>query len=399
MITRQTYLATLQKWKDKQIIKVITGIRRCGKSTLLKQFQQELTKEGVKNRQIISLNFEDLANEPFLDYRTLYSHIKSRLLPQQTNYLFFDEIQLVDQFQKAIDSLFLLPNVDIYLTGSNAYLLSGEIATLLTGRYVEIKMYPLSFKEFASAYPASTPPESIYRLYIEFGAFPYVLQLNQDKELANDYLHGLYSTILLKDVVARRKISEVTVLESMIKFLSDNIGNLTSIKRISDTLTSAGRKTSSHTVENYLSALIDCFIFYPVSRYDTKGMQYLKNGQKYYLADMGLRNLILGTKTGDAGHVLENVIYLELLRRGGDIYVGKAGDAEIDFIVTHGEEKEYYQIALTVRDENTLKRELSPLLGLTDHNPKYLLTMDNDPLTIHNGIRQIYVPDWLLGEP
>ena len=396
MIERNDYLNILYKWKNKQVFKVITGIRRCGKSTLLKMFKEKLLKEGVEESQIIWLNFEDLDNEPLLDYKTLYAHVKRQLHPGAMNYLFFDEIQLVANFQKVIDSLLLKDNVDIYVTGSNAYLLSGEIATLLTGRYVEIKMHPLSFKEYVSAFEQPAPIENIYRSYIEFGAFPYILQLTSDRELANEYLAGLYNTIVLKDVVARKRISDVMMLESVVKFLADNIGNLTASKRISDTMTSAGRKISSHTVENYISALSDSFIFYPVTRYDTKGMQYLKTGQKYYLADVGLRNIIVGTKGGDMGHILENVIYLELLRRGGEIYVGKNDNAEIDFIVIKGGMKEYYQVSLSVRDARTLQRELAPLQTIPDHNPKFLLTLDNDPVTSHNGIKQIYALDWLL---
>ncbi len=388
-------MSLLEKWRDKQVIKVITGVRRCGKSTLLNQFRNKLVADGVTSECIISLNFEDLENESYLNYKTLYTYVKACLQPDRMNYLFFDEIQLVDNFQKVIDSLFLLPNVDIYATGSNAYLLSGEIATLLTGRYIEIKVYPLSFKEYTSAYP-TLPAENIYRSYIQYGSFPYVLHLSEDKSMITNYLSGLYNTIVLKDVVARRKITDITQLESVVKFLADNIGNLTAIKRISDAMTSAGRKITAHTVENYISALVASYIFYPVSRYDTKGMQYLKNGQKYYLSDVGLRNVIIGTKTGDMGHILENIIFLELLRRGGEVYVGKADNAEIDFVVINGENKVYYQVALTVREESTLKRELAPLQNMSDHYPKYLLTLDNDPPISHNGIQQLYALDWLL---
>ncbi len=397
MVERSEYLSLLETWRDKQVIKVITGVRRCGKSTLLTQFRNRLVADGIANECIISLNFEDLDNEPYLDYKALYAYVKEHLQPNRKNYLFFDEIQLVENFQKVIDSLFLQPNVDIYVTGSNAYLLSGEIATLLTGRYIEINLYPLSFKEFMSATP-TVPVETAYRNYTQFGSFPYVLHLNEEKQMITDYLSGLYNTIVLKDVVARRKITDVTMLESVVRFLADNIGNMTAIKRISDAMTSAGRKITAHTVENYVSALVASYIFYPVSRYDTKGMQYLKNGQKYYLSDIGLRNVIIGTKTGDLGHILENVIYLELLRRGGEIYVGKADNAEIDFVVINGVMRTYYQVALTVREDTTLQRELAPLQSISDHYPKYLLTLDNDSPVSHNGIRQLYALDWLLGK-
>lgn len=396
MIQRMAHLSLLERWKDKHVIKVVTGIWRCGKSTLLQLFRDKLVSDGVPSACIIAMNLEDLDNEPYLDYKALYDYVKARLQAGRMNYLFFDEIQMVDQFQRVIDSLFLLENVDIYVTGSNASLLSGELATLLTGRYVEIRMYPLSFKEFASAFPETMSAETLYRHYVAYGAFPYVLQLREDAALIRDYLSGLYHTVVLKDVVARRKIADVTMLESVVRFLSDNIGNLTVIKRIADAMTSAGRKISGHTVEGYLSALTDSYIFYQVPRYDVKGKQYLKTGSKYYLADMGLRRLILGSKPGDGGHILENIIYLELLRRGGEVYVGKSDVAEIDFVVIEGDAKVYYQVALTVRDEATMQRELAPLQNLSDSYPKYLLTLDNDPPMSYDGIRQLYALDWLL---
>lgn len=397
MIERKEYMDILDKWREKKVIKVVTGIRRCGKSSLLRMFREKLLADGVSGEQVQDLNFESLDNEPFLDYKVLYSHVKDNLCPDRMNYLFFDEIQMVENFQKVIDSLFLLDNVDIYVTGSNAYLLSGEIATLLTGRYVEISMFPLSFKEFMSGQPSGMSREDGYRKYVECGSFPYVLQIENDREMVREYLLGLYNTVVLKDVVSRRKITDVMMLQSVVRFLADNIGNVSVIKRVSDTMTSLGRKIASHTVENYMTALVDSFIFYPVRRYDAKGRQLLKAGQKYYLADIGLRQVINGTKGGDMGHVLENIVFLELSRRGGEIYVGKVGDCEIDFIVVDGDFRSYYQVSLSVRDETTLQRELSPLLSISDSFPKYLLTMDNDPVTYHEGIKQLYVLDWLSG--
>ena len=397
MIERKEYMDILDKWREKKVIKVVTGIRRCGKSSLLRMFREKLLADGVSGEQVQDLNFESLDNEPFLDYKVLYSHVKDNLCPDRMNYLFFDEIQMVENFQKVIDSLFLLDNVDIYVTGSNAYLLSGEIATLLTGRYVEISMFPLSFKEFMSGQPSGMSREDGYRKYVECGSFPYVLQIENDREMVREYLLGLYNTVVLKDVVSRRKITDVMMLQSVVRFLADNIGNVSVIKRVSDTMTSLGRKIASHTVENYMTALVDSFIFYPVRRYDAKGRQLLKAGQKYYLADIGLRQVINGAKGGDMGHVLENIVFLELSRRGGEIYVGKVGDCEIDFIVVDGDFRSYYQVSLSVRDETTLQRELSPLLSISDSFPKYLLTMDNDPVTYHEGIKQLYVLDWLSG--
>lgn len=395
MIYRKEYMCLLDKWRDQRIIKVVTGIRRCGKSSLLKMFRDKLLAEGVLKEQVLELNFEDLDNEPYLDYKVLYAYVKNHLVENKMNYLFFDEIQMVDNFQKVINSFFLLDNVDIYVTGSNAYLLSGEIATLLTGRYVEIKLFPLSFKEYISAQPEDMSLDSSYRKYIEIGSFPYLLQIENNREMVREYLTGLYNTIVLKDVVSRKKITDVMMLQSVVRFISDNIGNISVIKRISDTMTSLGRKVSSHTIENYISALTDSYIFYPVAKYDAKGKQLLKTGQKLYLADVGLRNVINGTRGGDLGHILENIVFLELARRGGEIYVGKVGDAEIDFVVINGIEKAYYQVSLSVRDEATMKRELAPLQSISDNYPKYLLTLDNDPVVMHNGIKQQYALDWL----
>lgn len=396
MIERKKYMSLLEKWCDKKVIKVVTGVRRCGKSSLLRMFREKLSDNGVEERQILEFNFEDLSNEPFLDYHVLYSHIRKNLCDDRMNYIFFDEIQMVENFQKVVDSLFLLDNVDLYVTGSNAYLLSGEIATLLTGRYVEIKLFPFSFAEYIEALPEGMPHDTAYRHFSEKGGFPYTVQIADDDEMLREYLTGLYNTIVLKDVVARRKITDVMMLESIVRFLADNIGNLSVIKRISDAMTSQGRKVSVHTVENYISALSDSYIFYPVYRYDAKGKQLLKTGQKYYLVDTGLRNIINGTKGGDLGHILENIVFLELARRGGEIYVGKVDNAEVDFIVIKGEAREYYQISLSVRDENTMQRELAPLQAIQDYYPKYLLTLDNDPVVLHNGIKQMYVIDWLL---
>lgn len=395
MIERKAYISQLCKWKDKQVIKVVTGIRRCGKSSLLKMYREKLLHEGVLPTQVQDINFESLDNEPFLDYKVLYAHIKANLCHDKMNYLFFDEIQMVNNFQKVIDSLFLLDNVDIYVTGSNAYLLSGEIATLLTGRYIEIKLFPFSFKEFLLAQSENTSLENAYRKYIELGSFPYISQIDKNPEMVKEYLLGLYNTIVLNDVVARKKITDTMMLQSIVRFLADNIGNISVIKRISDTLTSLGRKTTSHTVENYVAALIDSFIFYPVQRFDIKGKELLKTGLKLYLADVGLRQVINGSKGSDLGHILENIVFLELARRGGEIFVGKAANAEIDFVVINGDHKAYYQVSLSVRDSATMQRELAPLLSISDNFPKYLLTLDNDPVIYHNGIQQLYVLDWL----
>ena len=397
MIPRQEYMDTLIRFRDKQLIKVVTGIRRCGKSTLFELYQDHLRSDGVSDEQILSLNLEDGEYHDIETHKQLYDYVKARLIPDQMMYIFLDEAQRVEGFQKAVDGLYVKKNCDVYITGSNAYLLSGELATLLSGRYVEIKMLPLSFKEYMSAFPRDTSIDRLYADYTVNSSFPYALELSNPRD-RRQYLQGIYDTIVLKDIIARRKFPAVAMLQSVVRFMFDNIGNTCSTKRVSDTMTSAGRKISVHTVENYLSALTGSFILYKIGRYDVKGKQYLKTGDKYYAADIGLRYALLGTKKADEGHILENVVFLELIRRGYEVYIGKVGQTEVDFIATGEEGVEYYQVAYTVMDADgkTLLRELAPLEMISDHNPKYLLTMDYIPLTSHNGIKQIHVLDWLL---
>ena len=396
MINRVEYLNQLIDFKDKQLIKVVTGIRRCGKSTLFELYKEHLQNNGVEGNQIISLNFESAELYDVNDHKALYHEVESRLNPNKMNYVFLDEVQLVNNFQRACDSLYILKNVDLYITGSNAGLLSGELATLLSGRYVEIKMLPLSFKEYVSVVGESDLSRK-YRDYLMNSSFPYTLELSKRKDILA-YLDGIYTSIVLKDIVKRKKIADVAVLESVIRFMFDNIGNLCSATKIANTLKSGGKGASVHTVDNYLNALCESFVLYKVGRYDIKGKQFLQTQEKYYLADIGLRYYLLGTKPADTGHILENIVYLELLRRGYEIYVGKQGNAEVDFIAINDIGTEYYQVALTVRDENTLKRELTPLDSISDHNPKYLLTLDDDPPVSYNGIRQLNALEWLLNQ-
>jgi uncharacterized protein len=396
MIERKEYLEKLIGFKDKQLIKVVTGVRRCGKSTLFELFEDYLLKNGTDKKQIIHINFEDADFEELTDYRKLYKYLSDNLIQDKMNYIFLDEIQKVAEFQKTVDSLYIKKNVDLYITGSNAYFLSGELATLLSGRYVEIKMLPLSFKEFLSSFQDKTDLTRKFRTYVENGSFPYVLSLNNDKKLINDYLSGIYNTVILKDVVARKKISDVSILESIVKFMFDNVGSLTSAKKISDAMTSYGRKIASSTVENYLSALADSFIFYRVNRYDVAGKQYLKTGEKYYAVDLGLKYFLLGAKKQDLGHNLENIVYLELLRRGYEVYIGKIRTNEVDFITVKKGITEYYQVAQTVQAEETLTQELKPLNSIKDHYQKFLITMDETPFTTHKGIKQLNAIDWLL---
>lgn len=396
MIQRPEYLKFLVNWKDKQIIKVISGIRRCGKSTLFDLFKEYLKNNGVNDNQIISLNFEEPDNEHLLNYKDLYLFIKSKLVNDKMNYVFLDEIQHVNSFEKVVDGLFIKPNIDVYITGSNSKFMSGELATLLSGRYVEVKMLPLSFKEYVSAFNNNTTKEELYKNYLYNSSFPYTVSLN-DRDDIYTYLDGIYNTIVMKDIVERAKITDPSKFKSFIKFMFSNIGNTFSAKKIADTMTSMNRKISAPTIENYLEAITQSFLMYEVNRYDIKGKQYLQLMHKYYLSDIGLRYYLLGTKDVDMGHILENVVFLELLRRYRSVYIGKIDSNEIDFVCQNiNGDVEYYQVALTVRDKNTLSRELNALDKIHDHNPKYLITMDNDPPISHNGIKQIYALDWLL---
>lgn len=394
-IERPEYLEQLIRFREKEVIKVVTGIRRCGKSTLFDLYCEYLVQDGVSKDQIIRVNMEDPDYHDIRDYMQLYDLIRQQMHSEKMNYILINEVQNVPEFQKAVDGLYIKKNCDVYITGSNAYLLSGELATLLAGRYVEIKMLPLSFKEYLSALGDKTDLMLKYQNYIQNGSFPYVVQLEKKRDI-HAYLEGIYTSIILKDIMARYRIADTGGLDSVIRFMFDNVGNLCSATKIANTMTTAGRKIAISTVENYLGALTECFILYKAGRYDVKGKQYLTTGNKYYLCDMGLRYYLLGTKRADLGHILENVVYLELLRRGYEVYIGKVGNAEIDFIAIGEEGEEYYQVALTVMEESTLERELAPLESIRDHNPKYLLTMDFTPLTSHNGIKQWNVLEWLM---
>ncbi len=398
MITRKEELQHLYSFKDSEIIKVITGIRRCGKSTFLKMYKDLLIANGIPAKNIISINFESGEYFKIDSYQKMYDFINEKLQANGMNYLLLDEVQVVPEFQKAVDALFIKKNCDLYITGSNAYLLSGELATLLSGRYVEIHLLPLSFKEYVSVFPDDKNYPRLYRNYIEFSSFPYTIQLKNNKQQVNDYLGGIYSTVLLKDIVARKNISDIAQLESIIRFMFDNIGNIVSVKKIADTMTSDGRKISTHTVESYLDALCASFILYKVSRYDLKGKQFLKSGEKYYLADIALRSYLLGSKFIDRGFILENIVFLELLRRGYKISIGKTEEYEVDFVAQKNGLIEYFQVCESVRSEDTLKRELRALESIKDHNTKTLLTLDDDSVTDYNGIKQVYALDWLLNK-
>ena len=393
-IVRKEYLERLRNLKHKKLIKIVTGIRRCGKSTVLEMFRDELLKSGVRKNQIIFLNFEDYDNKHLLNPDELYSYIKQRL-SSDMNYIFLDEIQRVENFPEIVDSLYIKKNVDIYMTGSNSSLLSSEIATLISGRYVEIKMLPLSFKEFVLATKQENNLSQAYRQYIQTSSFPYVLDLLQTPNEINSYLEGIYNTILVKDIIDRKKISDTQVLKSVTQFLFDNIGLELSSKKIADTLTSNGRKSDSKTIEKYITSLEESFIIYKASRYNIKGKEYLKSLEKYYVSDIGLRNFMLGKKAMYAGHILENIVYLELLRRGYKVYVGKIDDMEIDFVAQNEQGNTYIQVSASVRDENTLARELKPLKAVKDNYPKIILTLDDDPDGDYDGIIRKNALDWI----
>lgn len=398
MIERKEYLEKLIRFKDKDLIKVVTGIRRCGKSTLFELFIDYLKQTGIKDDQIININLED-ADYSFQNYKELYDYINKQLDPQKQFYIFLDEVQNVPMFQKAVDSLYIKKNVDVYITGSNAYLLSGELATLLSGRYVEIKMLPLSFKEYLSAFDSNGKSRYEYFLdYMRNGGMPGNIPILKDNPNdLDDYLEGILSTVIYKDIIVRNNISDKMLLDSILKFVFDSIGSNISTKKISDTLTSKGMTTSNHTVENYLSAFMDSFLIYKAERFDVKGKNLLARDYKYYVVDQGLRSYLLGKKAGsDMGHILENIVYLELLRRGYKVYVGRVDDLEIDFVAENREGLKYYQVALSVREESVLQRELRSLEKTGDHYPKYLLTLDMDLESDYNGITKINVIDWLL---
>lgn len=397
VIQRKEYMDKMIALRDKQLIKVVTGIRRCGKSTLLEMYQDWLKEQGVAEEQIISVNFEDIDYEELTDYKKLYAYLKEHLVKDRMTYIFLDEVQNIDNFPKVIDSLYIKKNVDIYITGSNAYMLSGEIVTLLSGRYVQIEMLPFSFKEYMESTGSMNDRGIKYTEYLQNSSFPYALELRGQPDEIRDYLEGIYHTVVVKDIVNRKKITDTMMLKSVLRFVFDNIGSPLSSKKIADTMTSSGRKIDSKTVEKYLEALSESYIIYQAKRYNIKGKQYLKTLEKYYVVDIGLRFMLLGSRQTDAGHILENVIYLELRRRGYDVYVGKVDGFEVDFVAQNSRGTVYYQVALTVRDAKTLERELRPLQIIRDHYPKILLTLDEDPEAQYDGIRRINARDWLLG--
>lgn len=404
MVKRAEYLNELKKWQDKDVIKVVTGIRRSGKSTLLELFQEELKENGISEDQIISLNFEDMAYEDLLDYKALNRYVTERLHRTKTTYVFLDEIQMVPDFQKAVDSLYNQKNVDLYITGSNAYLLSGELATLLSGRYVEINMLPLSFKEYSEIKGRSG--DEIFAEYMRWGGLPYLTLLTDAYEQADVYLEGIYNTIIVKDIEIRqmrresnpnkRKITDITLLKNIARFLAKSIGSPISMKKIAGYITLSGRKISQSTVSDYVEALVEPYIFYPAERFDIVGKQFLKQNQKMYIVDLGLHRHLLSRKGYDLGYSLENVVFLELIRRGYIVNVGKVGSAEIDFVARKNERIFYYQVTASMTEKSTFDREMAPLRMVRDNYPKTVLTLDRFTLGNYDGIEVINIVDWLL---
>lgn len=399
MVTRETYLQKLRLLKNQNVIKVITGIRRCGKSTLLEAFKNELKASGVSSDGIIFLNFEERENLNLTDWTTLYDEIIKKIKTNKKYYVFLDEVQLVNNFENLINSLFTKKQIDLYVTGSNAYLLSSELATLLTGRYIAINVQPYSFREYTLAYQEEKNIDRLFRKYINASSFPEAVTLAQSNEnLANDYLQAIYDTVIIKDIAQRYKLRNLYNLHRVISFVFNSVGSYISPTNIATELNKNSQKKISHnTIIKYLDFLVKSYILYPASRYDIKGKELLTTNEKYYVVDLGLRNITATNKyDSDLGHKLENVVYFELLRRGGKVYVGKNNDKEIDFIVQKpNNEREYYQVAYTVNDEKTYKREVSAFNNIKDNYPKYLLTLDFDNANIE-GIQKLNVIDWLL---
>ncbi|MCL2354882.1 MAG: ATP-binding protein [Oscillospiraceae bacterium] len=394
LIDRNEYLENLKKFRNVELIKVITGVRRCGKSTLFKLYIKYLKSIGVENNQIVEINLEEKENKHLLNEESLYNFLISQMLKEKTTYFFIDEVQLCENFERAVDSLYVKKNTDVYITGSNADMLSRELATLLTGRYVEIKMLPLSFQEFKTAF-SDLEKSELFNRYLNYGAFPILSKTEFDIQTYDQILLGIYNTILVKDVTKRGGISDITILERISKFLAGNVGSLISTSNITKEVVKSGRPILQKTVDKYIKALCDSFLFYKVDRYNIKGKTVLKTNSKYYVVDTGLRNTLLSSENLDVGHQIENIVFLELLRRGYRVNIGKVGDKEIDFVATKLDTKEYYQVATSMLDEGVKARELEPLQKVSDNFRKVVLTLD-DFEGSYEGIEQINLRNWLL---
>ena len=407
MVERREYLDLLKSWREEKVIKVVTGIRRCGKSTLLQMYRDYLLDTGVQKEQIVFINFEDIDFEELLDYKKLYNFLKERLVPDKYTYIFLDEIQNVEGFEKVVDSLYIKDNIDIYITGSNSNLLSSELATLLSGRYVEISMLPLSFKEYYELCGDGGNADTVFSEYMQNGGMPYVAVMDRTKEKVDMYLEGIYNTIIIKDIEERqkrrekdpdkRRVNDIALLKNISKFLAGSVGSLVSIKSISDYIVSSGRKVSANTVSDYIDALTESFVFYAVDRFDVVGKQLLKTNQKLYIIDLGIRRHLLPRKNYDLGYSLENIIYLELVRRGYKVNVGKVEQTEVDFVAEKDNKVHYFQVTASLTDESTFEREITPLKNIADNYSKTILTLDRFTLGNYDGIEAVNAVDWLMG--
>ncbi len=398
MIDRNLYMNKLWAYKDTEFIKVITGIRRCGKSSLLKLLMNKLLEENKANN-IIYMNFESFELDNILNYKDMYNNIKEKIRKNEKNYILLDEVQRVIEWEKAVNALSVDFNADIYITGSNAYLLSSELSTYLSGRYIEIKMLPLSFKEFLDFTKSENniSKEEKFINYVKYGGMPGIITLKNEGDIYENAIKGIYNTVFMKDVIERNKLVDAILLEKILKFIMSNIGSLISAKKIADYLTSQGTKVTHNTVLNYLNMIENAYLIYKAPRYDIKGKELLKTLEKYYIVDTGIRNVILGFRNTDYGHIIENIVYFELLRRGYDVTVGKTNSLEVDFIATNSQEKKYYQVTYSLMDENVKKRELNVLKSINDNYEKTILTMDKIyDNTSEDGIKVRYLIDFLL---
>ena len=396
LIQRPLYMEFLTAWKNEDVIKVVSGVRRCGKSTLFEMFRNQLTTEGVQAEQIININFEEFDYLYLCDPTVLYSYIKEKIQPGQQYYIFLDEIQNVRDFERVVNSLHLDKNLDIYITGSNAYFMSGELATFLSGRYVELKMLPLSFQEFVSTKDGNRSNlKKYYNEYLQT-SFPYAISLDATKK--QQYLEGIYSTVVLKDIVQRLTITDVATLENIIRYLYAEIGSFQNINKITNTMNSFGNKITHKTVARYVEGIEDSLLIYKAERYNVKGRKVFAGTAKYYAVDNGLRQFIAGDRVEDFGHILENIVYLELLRRGYQVYVGMVDNLEVDFLAIDPKgDRLYIQVAHNTENETTLTRELKPLQAIKDHYSKLLLTMDEIlPEQNFDGIVKMPALKWLL---
>ena len=397
MIARIDYINYLNKFKDMPLIKVISGVRRCGKSTLFLQYIEHLKSNNIDDDHIIFINFEDLEYEEYTNYKILYNYLNKRIIDSKKYYIFLDEIQNVEKYEKTVDSLLVKGNCDIYITGSNAYMLSSELSTLLSGRYIEIKMFPLSFKEYVSYYKdVNNNYEDLFNKYINSSSYPFSINF-KEKNLLNKYLEDIYNSIIIKDISLRIKKLDISLLHRIVKFMFDSIGSILSINNIANKLTSDGYKVDNKTVSKYIEVLTESMFFYKVERYDVKGKNILSSLEKYYVVDIGIRQIKLGRNYTDLGHIIENIVYLELMRRNYNVYIGYFTNAEIDFVAIKNGEMEYYQVCLSLLNEEVLKREVKSLKMINDNYPKYIISMDKVGTNYNiDGIKHINLIDWLM---